>query len=97
MRRVLIDYARAKNAQRRGGGTVSIGLDGVQAGFHPRDIDLLLLDEALRELERVDARAAQVVELRFFGGYADAEAAEALGKIISHNPPRLGICTFVAL
>lgn len=83
MRRVLIDYARAKNAQRRGGGTVSIGLDGVQAGFHPRDIDLLLLDEALRELERIDARAAQVVELRFFGGYTDAEAAEALGTSLA--------------
>src|SRR5580704_14925807 len=43
MRRVLVDYARAKNAQRRGGGAVSVSLDGVDAGREPRGIDLLLL------------------------------------------------------
>jgi RNA polymerase sigma factor (TIGR02999 family) len=79
MRRILIDYARARNAQRRGGGAVSLGLDEVQAGINPRSVDLLSLDEALRELERIDPRAANVVELRFFGGYTDQEVGEALG------------------
>ncbi|MGA8025791.1 MAG: sigma-70 family RNA polymerase sigma factor [Bryobacteraceae bacterium] len=78
MRRVLVDYARARNAQRRGAGAIAVGLEGVQAGSDPRGIDLLSLDEALGELQRVDARAAQVVELRFFGGYTDREVAEAL-------------------
>jgi RNA polymerase sigma factor (TIGR02999 family) len=79
MRRVLVDHARARNAQRRGGGAINVGLEGVQAGIDPRGIDLLSLDEALRELERVDPRALQVVELRFFGGYTDREVGEALG------------------
>jgi RNA polymerase sigma factor (TIGR02999 family) len=48
MRRVLVDYARRSNAQRRGGGTVCIGLDGVQAGFNPPATDVVVLDEALR-------------------------------------------------
>jgi len=79
MRRVLVDHARARNARRRGGGAVSVGLDEVQAGTGPRTIDLLLLDEALRALERIDPRASKVVELRFFGGYTDQEIGEALG------------------
>ncbi len=79
MRRILVDYARASQSQRRGGGTVCVGLEGVQVGLNPRGIDLLALDEALDELQRIDARAAQVVELRFFGGYTDGEVVEALG------------------
>jgi len=78
MRRVLVDHARARNAQKRGGGAMKVALDSVQAGIDPRRIDLVLLDESLRELERVDPRAAKVVELRYFGGYADLEVAQAL-------------------
>lgn len=83
MRRILVDYARQKNAQRRGGGAIAAGLDGVQVGMQmgvaPRGIDLLLLDESLRELQRIHPRAAQIVELRYFGGYTDREVAEAVG------------------
>jgi RNA polymerase sigma factor (TIGR02999 family) len=79
MRRILVDYARSRNAQRRGGGAVDIGLDGLQVGAEFRGIDLLMLDEALKELERIDARSALVVELRFFGGYTDQEVVEVLG------------------
>ena len=79
MRRILVDYARARDSQRRGGGAVTVGLDRIQAGCDPRAIDLLSLDEALLELQRIDPRAAQVVELRFFGGYTDQEVVEALG------------------
>ena len=79
MRRILVDYARARNAQRRGGGALNVTLNGVNVSTEPRGIDLLLLDEALRDLQEVDPRAAQIVELRYFGGHTDKEAAEALG------------------
>lgn len=79
MRHILVDYARARNAQRRGSGAISVDLDGVQVGFQPRGVDLLLLDESLNELQKVEPRAVQVVELRYFGGYTDKEVMEALG------------------
>jgi RNA polymerase sigma factor (TIGR02999 family) len=79
MRRILVDYARARNAQRRGSGAIDIGLDGLQVGAEFRGIDLLMLDEALKELQHLDARSASVVELRFFGGYTDQEVVEVLG------------------
>ena len=79
MRRVLVDYARQRNAQRRGGGAITADLDGVQASIAPRGTDLLALDEALRDLQEVHPRAAQIVELRYFGGYTDHEVAEAVG------------------
>jgi RNA polymerase sigma-70 factor (ECF subfamily) len=79
MRRILVDHARGKNAVRRGSGAIQVGLDEVHAGSNPPPIDLLLLDESLRELERVEPRAAKVVELRYFGGYTDKEVVEALG------------------
>lgn len=84
MRRVLVDHARANHAQKRGGGAEKVSLDQVglghiHAGIDPRATDLLALDESLRELERIDPRAARVVEMRFFGGYSDQEIGEALG------------------
>jgi len=79
MRRILVDYARQRNAQRRGGGAIAADLDSVQAGIAPRGTDLLALDEALRDLLEIHPRAAQIVELRYFGGYTDHEVAEALG------------------
>ena len=83
MRRVLVDYARAQNAQRRGSGGIALSLSdidgGRQPGTTPRGVDLLLLDEALRDLQDVHPRAAQIVELRYFGGYTDHEVAEAVG------------------
>jgi RNA polymerase sigma factor (TIGR02999 family) len=79
MRRVLVDYARGRDAQKRGGGAVKVALDEIQAGINPKKTDLVALDEALGVLERVDPRAAQVVELRFFGGYTDQEVSEVVG------------------
>jgi len=79
MRRILVDYARARDAGKRGGGAVGISVDSVQIGQNPRTIDLLLLDEALNELEQVEPRAAKIIELRYFGGYQDQEIAESLG------------------
>jgi RNA polymerase sigma factor (TIGR02999 family) len=79
MRRVLVDYARTNHAQKRGGGASQVALDQVHAGIDPRAIDLVALDQSLHDLESVDPRAAQVVELRFFGGYTDQEIGGALG------------------
>ena len=79
MRRILVDHARSAGAQRRGGGAIQIGLDEARAGVDGRSLDLLLLDESLAEFERIEPRAARVVELRYFGGYTDMEVVEALG------------------
>jgi len=79
MRRVLVDYARSARARKRGGNMLHDELESVQIGVEGRTVDLILLNEALTELESLEPRAAQVVELRFFGGYTDKEIVEALG------------------
>lgn len=79
MRRILVDYARGRNAQRRGSGAANLDINDIQVGLAPKGIDLLLLDESLEKLQEIDPRAAKVVELRFFGGYGDLEVVEALG------------------
>ena len=86
MRRVLVDYARRRRAARRGGvGLRPISLEDAESGgdagaltVATRGDELLALDEALERLALLDARAASVVECRFFGGLTEAETAEAL-------------------
>jgi RNA polymerase sigma factor (TIGR02999 family) len=78
MRRVLIDFAREGTYQKRGGGAIHVSLDeALTVSSHP-DPALLAIDEALKSLAEIDARKAQVVELRFFGGLTVEETAEAL-------------------
>jgi len=79
MRRILVDYARARVADKRGGDKQRVSLSVVD-GWNPvsYDQDLLDLDRALAKLEKADARAARVVELRFFGGLQEDEVAEVL-------------------
>ncbi|RKY20053.1 MAG: RNA polymerase subunit sigma-70 [Planctomycetota bacterium] len=80
MRRVLIDHARRRNRQRRGGGRwqrVSLNPDMLAAGAI--EVDLLDLDQALERFAERDPRAARVVELRFFAGLSVEEVAEILG------------------
>lgn len=79
MRRILVDFSRRSNAQRRGSGEIVEDLDSICVGAEGRSEDLLALDESLRELEQVDSRVARVVEMRYFGGHTDREIAEALG------------------
>jgi RNA polymerase sigma factor (TIGR02999 family) len=79
MRRILIDYAVSRRAQKRGGGEVAEPLDDAVAMATARGDELLALDEALDRLEAVDARSARVVECRFYGGMSVEETAEALG------------------
>ena len=78
MRNLLIDHARKRKADKRGGGGERVPLDAVMDSAAERSIDLLALDEALEELGRLHERQAQVVELRFFGGLTVPGAAEVL-------------------
>jgi RNA polymerase sigma factor (TIGR02999 family) len=78
MRRILVDHARARNYQKRGGGGANVALDEALMVSTERGADLIALDEALEALAKVDARKSQVVEMRFFGGLSVDETAEAL-------------------
>jgi RNA polymerase sigma factor (TIGR02999 family) len=78
MRRVLVDFARSRNYQKRGGGALQVSLHDVMVGSTERPVDLIALDDALTSLAATDERASRVVELRFFGGLSIEETAEAL-------------------
>jgi RNA polymerase sigma factor (TIGR02999 family) len=78
MRRILVDHARSRNYQKRGGGSANVALDEALMVSTERGADLIALDEALEALAKVDARKSQVVEMRFFGGLSVDETAEAL-------------------
>lgn len=77
MRRVLVDAARSRRADKRGGGAIQVSLESA-GDLGVRDAEVIALDEALTSLEQLDARKCQVVELRFFGGLSVEETAEAL-------------------
>lgn len=80
MRRILIDHARARVAEKRGGIQQRVNLSSIEEGrTAPHSEDVLMLDEALSKLEQADGRAARVVELRFFGGLREQEVADILG------------------
>src|SRR5262249_38793810 len=83
MRRVLVDHARQRAADKRGGGLVRQPLDAVLDYFAEQRIDLLALHEALDRLAGLHQRHGQVVELRFFGGYTVEEIAGLLGVSVS--------------
>jgi RNA polymerase sigma factor (TIGR02999 family) len=78
MRRVLVDFARERNYQKRGGDAIQVSFDEALTVTAQPDPGLLVIDEALKSLAEVDARKAQVVELRFFGGLTVEETAGAL-------------------
>ena len=83
MRHILVDYARARNAQKRIDRRLAISLSDVDVGFAAPAEDVLALDEALSRLEAIDPRASRVVELRYFSGLSERETAEALGISLS--------------
>lgn len=82
MRQILVAMARERGYQKRGGGARQVSLDEAMVINDGRDEDLVALDEALSALAQIDARKAQVVELRFFGGLTEAETATALNVSI---------------
>lgn len=82
IRNLLIDHLRERGALKRGGDMVRVTLQAAEDVTDEKAshaLDVLRLDELLHELERIDARAASIVELRFFGGLSIEEAAEVLG------------------
>ena len=78
MRCILVDYARSRQYEKRGGGAQQVSLDEALTVSHERAAELVALDDALQELAKVDPRKCRVVELRFFGGLSVEETAEAL-------------------
>jgi RNA polymerase sigma factor (TIGR02999 family) len=79
MRRILVDYARRRNSDKRGGGLVSVTLDAALDVAVERDLDVVALDTALEKLERIYPEQARLVELRFYGGLTIDESASVLG------------------
>ncbi|PQO43749.1 RNA polymerase subunit sigma-70 [Blastopirellula marina] len=79
MRRILVDYARQKNAAKRGAGAQKIAIDeNLTPDQASRDVDLVALDDALERLTALNPRHARIVELRYFGGLTVEETAAAL-------------------
>jgi len=76
MRRILINYAEARKAEKRGGNVEKVSLDEVNIGLGKESVDLLELDQVLRRLEKFDKLKSEIVELKFFGGLTIAEIAE---------------------
>ena len=79
MRHILVDYARAKGSEKRGGGLRKVALDEAVSEAASRPARLIALDDSLRELEKLDPRKGQIIELRFFGGMSIEETALATG------------------
>jgi RNA polymerase sigma factor (TIGR02999 family) len=78
MRRILVDFARARNYAKRGGGTVRVSLSEAADVSAERGEDFVALDDALKSLTAIDARKGRIVELRFFGGLSVEETAEVM-------------------
>jgi RNA polymerase sigma factor (TIGR02999 family) len=80
MRRILMNHAAARHAEKRGGTTSTrVTLDAALEVFEQREVSAVELHQALQELEKLDPRQGQIVELRFFGGLSVEETAEVLG------------------
>lgn len=80
MRRILVDHARERKREKRGGNAENLPLDeALQISSNEKSVDLIALDEALNRLAKLDERQAKVVELRYFSGLSNDETAEVLG------------------
>ena len=79
MRQILVEYARSRNAGKRGGAAIRLALDNVEEPSAKPDLDIVALDDALNDLARVDPQQSRVVELRFFSGLSIEDTAQVLG------------------
>jgi RNA polymerase sigma factor (TIGR02999 family) len=79
MRRILVEHARRKHSHKRGGGSMRVDLDNLDLVVQAADEELLALDDALKRLAAHDEIGAQLIELRFFAGMSNVQAAEVLG------------------
>ena len=98
MRRMLVDHARAKGRQKRGGGRAKVTLHNADAVTPAPDLDLLALDEAMEALAVQDPRKARAVELRYFGGLNLEEIAEVTDVSIAtvHRDLRMATAWLMA-
>jgi RNA polymerase sigma factor (TIGR02999 family) len=78
MRRILVDFARSRDSNKRGAGARAVALDEAEFVADDKGTDLVAIDDALNALAKLDARQSRVVELRFFGGLSIEETAEVL-------------------
>jgi RNA polymerase sigma-70 factor, ECF subfamily len=78
MRQILIDHARSRNAEKRGGGEIAAAFDEQRHSAFRRQPSVIAVDDALRALESRDKRKAKLIEMRFFGGLTAEESAEVL-------------------
>lgn len=86
MRQILVNHARSRHTEKRGGGQFTVSLDDIQPAVHQEAAEVVALHEALERLQAIDARKARVVEMRYFGGLSIEETAEALGvSVITVN------------
>jgi RNA polymerase sigma factor (TIGR02999 family) len=83
MRHILVDYARARGREKRGGGVVHVSLSQAAGVAMDQSGDVLALDEALQRLQAFAPRQERIVELRFFGGLSLEETAEAIGVSVA--------------
>lgn len=79
MRRILVDHARARGYDKRGGGAQKVAFDEAMVVAQAKSAEIIALDEALTDLASVDARKGRIVEMRYFGGLSVEETAEVLG------------------
>jgi len=78
MRRILVNHALHRQAAKRGGGALRVSLEVAVNSFEQKDVNLVALDEALKNLATIDPRQCKIVEMKFFGGLTVAEIAEVL-------------------
>jgi RNA polymerase sigma factor (TIGR02999 family) len=79
MRQILVEYARSRSAGKRGGDAVKLAIDSVDVPGQSPGLDIVALDDALKDLARIDPQQSRVVELRFFSGLSIEDTAEVLG------------------
>jgi len=83
MRRLLVDHARARGREKRGGAATRVSLEEADPSVPAREADVIALDQALEKLAALDSTQARVVELHYFGGLTADETAEVLGTSVA--------------
>jgi RNA polymerase sigma factor (TIGR02999 family) len=79
MRQILVEYARSRHAGKRGGTVLKLAIGSIEEPSSRPDLDILALDDALKDLARIDPQQSRVVELRFFSGLSIEDTAEVMG------------------
>jgi len=79
MRQILVEYARSHRADKRGGSACKVTLEESTLAPQPTDLDVIMLDDALQDLAKLDPQQSRIVELRFFAGLSIDDTSEVLG------------------